>query len=82
MIAAMKMQDISLTEEEREALHAYSNGDIGWREACRLLPVVDHGELAALLVVHGLQPPVDETPLDPATAARFGKILKGGADGW
>ena len=63
---------------ERAVLEAYSEGKIGWREACRELPFVDVGELKAALLEQGLPEPDYSEPLDENTLFRFDQFLTGG----
>ena len=67
---------VQLSAEENTVLQAYSNGEMGWREACKALSLIDHRELHALLQEYDLPlPPEDDTPLDTETKARLDAFL-------
>lgn len=68
-----------MKKPEYTALHAYSRGEIGWRDACRKLALQNRDELHAVLESSGLPPPPEDTsPLDDATKKRMKTFLRGG----
>lgn len=67
----------SQEEKEREALTAYSRGDVGWRGVAARLHLFEYGEFLALLAKHGLeeyQP--HPTPEDAADAETIIRLLE------
>ena len=64
---------------ETQTLLSYSQGQIGWRQACGALGLMTMTELHQLLEDRGYHlPPEDKTPLSNADAERLSNFLKAG----
>lgn len=72
------------TTDRIPVLSAYSAGDIGWREACKKLVLMDLGELHEELREAGIALPADEEDNreESATTRRFTDLLKKKGDGF
>lgn len=64
--------------DDLAVLSAYSAGEIGWREACKKLVLMDIAELHDALREQGVPLPSDEeeTTAESATTRRFADLLK------
>lgn len=63
--------------EDSATLQAYSQGRIGWRQACKELILLDIEELHAALEEHGLPLPEEEQVIDAEAPKRFTAFVSG-----